>query len=150
MVFFIDCTWCCIIINFINNTETGFIWKTLLNMSQGTAYHKQTLQNDLCILGKLRSAYAVRVVWSASSLKKPLVLGSHAAADMDSCKTAQRCRLIWVFAGLTYILYVLASSPQLRPASPHFNHFRPQSNKLFLSKPLSLIGCHGDWKAKCS
>ena len=83
----ISCTCCYIIINFINDTETEFIWRTLLNMSQGTASLKKNLQNDLCVLRRLRSDYAVRVAWSASSLKKPLVLCSHTATDRESGKT---------------------------------------------------------------
>ena len=46
------------------DTETEFIRRTLLKMSQGTANPKQNLQNDMCILGRLRSDYAVRVVCS--------------------------------------------------------------------------------------
>ena len=121
------CTCCCIIINFINDTKTEFIWRTLLNISQGTANSKQNKQNDLCILGRLRSDYAVRVVWPASSLKTPWVLCSHTAADRDPDKTAQRCRLIWVFAGLTYsFVYVGQQSVSRKPcpAIPHLSHFR--------------------------
>ena len=106
-----NCTCCCIIINFINDTEAEFIWRTLLNMSQGTANPKQNLQNDLYVLERFRSDYAVRVVWSASSLKKPWVLGSHTAAARDSGKTAQRCRLTWVFAGLTYCFVCVGQQP---------------------------------------
>ena len=75
-----NCT-CCIIINFINDTETEFIWITLLNMSHCTANPKQNLQNDLCPLGRLRSDYTVRVVWSVSLLKKPWVLDRHWAPE---------------------------------------------------------------------
>ena len=56
-----NCTCCCIIINVINDTETEFIRRTLLNMSHCTANLKQNLQNDMCSLGRLRSDYAVRV-----------------------------------------------------------------------------------------
>ena len=109
----INCTCCCIIISFINDTETEFIWRTLLNMSQGTANPKQPLQNDLCILGRLRLDYTVRVVWSVSSLKKPWVLGLRTAADRDSGgKTAQRCRLM----GLHIVCLCWPVARALQPA----------------------------------
>ena len=87
----------------------------------------------MCFLGSLRSDNTVRVVWSASSLKKPWVLGWHTAADRDFGKTAQRCRQIWVFAGLTvpdhclsfYFTYIcVCVDQQPAPRSPHFSHFR--------------------------
>ena len=75
---------------------------SFLNMSQGTANPKQNLQNELYVLGKLRSDYAVRVVRSASSLKKPEV-----QADLSIC---------WA----SIFLFVLASSlhPADRARSP--------------------------------
>ena len=112
----INFTCCRIIINCINDTETEYISRTLLNMSQGTANTKQNLQNDLWVLVRFRSDYAVRVVWSASSLKNPWVLGSHTATDSDSGKTAQICRLIRVFAELTYCFVCVG--PQPAPRAP--------------------------------
>ena len=97
-------------------------------------------------LGRLRSDNAVRVVWSASSLKKPWVLGSHTAADRDSGKTAQRCRQTWVFAGLTvpdhclsfYFTYIFVCVDQQPvPHSPHFSRCR---------KMLDLLDCSPETK----
>ena len=99
-----------------------------------------------CFLGRLRSDNAVRVVWSASSLKKPWVLGSHTAADRDSGKTAQRCRQVWVFARLTvpdhclsfYFTYIFVCvDQQPAPRSPHFSHFR---------KMWDLVDCSPETK----
>ena len=110
-----------------------------------------------CFLGRLRSDNAVRVVWSASSLKKPWALGSHTAADRDSGKTAQRCRQIWVFARLTvpdhclpfYFTYIFVCvDQQPAPRSPHFSHFRkmwdlldcsPETKTFFFFLKLVLL-----------
>ena len=105
-----NCTCCCIIINFINDTETEFIWRTLLKLSQGTANPKQPY-NMACASWEdsdqtMQSDHLISVF-----AEEVRVLGSHTAADRDSGKTTQRCRLIWVFAGLTYFWFVLASSP---------------------------------------
>ena len=105
---------------------------THLNMSQETTNPKQ----DICILRRLRLDFAVRAVWSASSLNKPWVLGLHAMADRDSGK-------IWVFPGLTYCFVCVGQQPtprSPRPASPHFSHFRFQTYKaIFLSPNIYQV-----------
>ena len=82
-----NCTCCCIIINFIDDTETEFIWRTLLNMSQGTANPEQNLQNDVCP-GKtqIRLLSPSSLINVSAELKNPWVLGSHTVADRDSAE----------------------------------------------------------------
>ena len=85
-------------------------------MSQGTANPKQNIQNDLCALRRLRSDYIVRVVWSAFSLKKPWVLGSHTAADWN-CGKSEDCTVVQVYLSFcwAYILFCLCWSAARDP-----------------------------------
>ena len=56
-------------------------------MSQGTAYPKQNLQNDVCP-GKtqIRLLSPSSLINVFAELKNPWVLGSHTAADRDSAE----------------------------------------------------------------
>ena len=109
----------------------------LLNMSHCTANPKQNLQNDLCLLGRLRSDYAVRVDWPTSFfLKKHWDLDQHCSPDMSSGKTAQRRRLM-SFCWVTDFCCRPARSP--RPASPHFSHFQLFNGSCWSRLGSSLI-----------
>ena len=60
---------------------------------------------------KSQISLGIRPVWSESSLSAWRKLGSlatHWVHSEDSDQTGQMCRLIWVFAGRTLILLVLA------------------------------------------
>ena len=136
----INCTHCCIIINFskLYHTETEFIWRTLLNMSQGTANPKQNLQNDMCILGRLRSDYAVRVVWSEAEQRLRWRSPGFLAGIQWLTWLHRGTSWSEFLLGLYTFLFVLASSP--RPDNPQFSHFRMASRfTIYYEKKISYI-----------